>query len=130
VRWCTLLKRAAVRSVINNMFSGKRLLVVLGDRDAESTSRSRKGLIEVEDSNIINVYPIKLWSALHVFTYLKLNNIPLNKLYRLGFYRIGCFICPALRDWELSIILSNDDIKHKYYNDWIGFKYLKAKKVL
>ena len=128
-RWCTCLKKASIRSVINSYFRGRKVLIVIGDRDAESISRSRKGFIEYENKNIMDAYPLKLWSALHVHLYLLLNGIPINKLYLKGFYRIGCYICPSLRDWELSILLSDDEFIRRYYSSRVGIKFLKAKKV-
>jgi len=103
-RWCTQLKRYAVRYVMEEFFKGMKIVNVIGDRDAESIGRSRRKFVEVEDKGLVNVYPIKLWGAIHVQLYLLANNIPLNKLYTHGFYRIGCYICPSLRDWELYLI--------------------------
>ncbi len=126
-RWCTGLKKASIRSVINNYFRNKRILLVLGDRDAESIGRSRKSFMEYEGKNIINVYPLKLWSALHTHLYLTYNGLPLNKLYLKGFYRIGCYICPSLRNWELSILLNNNEFIKRYYSSGVGIKFLRFK---
>jgi len=128
-RWCTGLKKASIRSVINNYFRNKKILMVLGDRDAESIGRSRKGFIEYEDENVVNVYPLKLWSALLVHLYLAYNGIPLNKLYLKGFYRIGCYICPSLRSWELFILLNNNEFTRKYYRSDVGIRFLRLKGV-
>lgn len=56
--------------------------------------------------------PIKQWSTLHIQLYMIMNNIPLNPLYIKGFYRIGCYICPALRSWELYIMLNDPEIRN------------------
>jgi len=52
----------------------------------------------------MQVAPIKMWNVTHTQLYPLQNNIPLNPLYELGFYRLGCYICPALRSWEIMIM--------------------------
>jgi len=103
-RWCTILKLKALSTFIKEEFKGSSL-VIIGDRDAESAARSRRSLIRVDGEGVVNAYPIRLWGATHVQAYLALNGVPLNKLYLEGFYRIGCYICPALRSWELYVLL-------------------------
>ncbi len=105
-RWCTGLKIAATERAVAELAEG-RTLVVLGDRDAESPRRSSRPPVRrsgVEE--VVYAAPLRFWSAAHVQLYLVSNGIPLNPLYELGFYRIGCYMCPSLRSWELYIILS------------------------
>jgi len=101
-RWCTKLKINALYSKIREISSGKTLIIV-GDRDAESELRSKRPFIRRHEE-FIQVAPIKLWSAAHAQVYLLINKVPLNPLYMLGFYRIGCWICPSLRGWEKEIM--------------------------
>jgi len=96
-RWCTALK---IESIVRTV---KRLglsTVIVGDRDAESRSRSLRPFVRVENG-IRYLYPIKIWSTLHVQLFLEYKHVPHNPLYDAGFYRIGCYICPSLRSWEL-----------------------------
>ena len=49
-------------------------------------------------------YPIRCWSKLEVFVYLKHKGEEINPLYRMGFGRVGCAPCinsgkEAIREW-------------------------------
>lgn len=104
-RWCTRLKTKAFEEKLREVTRGyDKVLVVVGDRDAESASRSHRPPVRIIDSRVVEVAPIKQWSTAHVQLYIYLNKLPLNPLYKLGFYRIGCYICPALRSLELYIM--------------------------
>ncbi len=108
-RWCTMLKIQAVHKFINK-YRGTKKLLVLGDRDTESERRSKRPVIRVEDAETIAVTPLKMWSTLHVQLYLLGNNVGLNPLYEHGFYRLGCYICPALRSWEINIMINDPEV--------------------
>jgi len=105
-RWCTKLKIAALYRAIDSIADSRdKVLIIMGDRDAESELRSKRPPIRGHEG-FMQVAPIKMWSAAHTQLYLLQNNIPLNPLYELGFYRLGCYICPALRSWEIMIMKS------------------------
>ncbi len=127
-RWCTYLKRRAILSYIERLFRGRRVLVIIGDRDAESIGRSRKGFIESDRdlNNVVNTYPIKLWGGTHVQLYLLSNGIDLCRLYSKGFYRVGCYVCPALRSWELFIIV-NTSIRNALNQCPIWNRFLRSR---
>ncbi len=104
-RWCTGLKLEALDSALRSI--GDRLLVVTGDRDAESEARSRRPPIRYEERDGVKkivVAPLKTWSTILVQLYAKLRGVRLNPLYDYGFYRLGCYICPALRSWEKMLL--------------------------
>lgn len=104
-RWCTGLKLETLESVLRRL--GEKLVVVTGDRDAESEPRSRRPLMRVEESEHVKrliVTPLKQWSTILLQLYAKVRGLELNPLYELGFYRLGCYICPALRSWEKLIL--------------------------
>lgn len=102
-RWCTGLKLDALKRFLSSQKGRK--LVIVGDRSVESVKRSERSpftqdtMIGVQD--IYRVTPLKVWSALHVQLYLLSRGVSLHPLYSMGFYRIGCYICPSLRSWEL-----------------------------
>lgn len=110
-RWCTYRKIKAIEETIGKLSDGN-ILLVKGDRDGESRARSMRPPIYVENENKIVVTPIKFWSAAHIQLYMLLNNIELNPLYYKGFYRIGCYICPALRSWEVYIMMNDPDLRN------------------
>lgn len=102
-RWCTGLKLEALKRFLS-LQKGKKLVVV-GDRGVESVKRSERTpfsqdtMIGVQD--VYRVTPLKVWSALHVQLYLLSRGVNLHPLYSMGFYRVGCYMCPSLRSWEL-----------------------------
>lgn len=124
-RWCTGLKIDAIRNMVREIGVGN-ILVVTGDRDAESLRRSERPQKRFEEEGLV-ITPLKLWSTLHVQLYLLLNNIPLNPLYLHGFYRIGCYICPSLRSWELYIMLKNPLIKEMLSDNPLYKLFLKQR---
>ncbi len=123
-RWCTGLKIAAIENTIAELAEGETLVVV-GDRDAESARRSnRPPLREGLSSRIKIIAPLKPWSGLHVIAYIMSNGLPLNPLYEYGFYRIGCYMCPALRDWELNIMMKTPQVYYKLLRSPIFRKFM------
>ncbi len=103
-RWCTGRKLEALRRGVRSLIKGNTIIVA-GDRDAESEKRAKRPLVRVDERLGLRVVsPLKLWSGSHVQTYILWKRYPLNKLYEAGFYRIGCYICFALRGWELAVM--------------------------
>jgi len=100
-RWCTKLKIAALYRAIKRI--SNKPLIIVGDRDNESLLRLKRAPVRYHE-RYLQVAPLKLWSTLMIQFYLIANNIPLNPLYEFGFYRIGCYICPAYRFWELELV--------------------------
>ncbi|ADI31536.1 phosphoadenosine phosphosulfate reductase family protein [Staphylothermus hellenicus] len=109
-RWCTYRKIKAIEETIEKLSDGN-ILLVKGDRDGESRARSMRPPVYVEGENKIVVTPLKFWSAAHVQLYMLMNNVELNPLYYKGFYRIGCYICPALRSWEVYIMMNDPELR-------------------
>jgi len=128
-RWCTGLKIQAVEKAIEELAQGNTL-VITGDRDAESRPRSMRSPCRDTGSNIKTLSPIKLWSTAHTQLYLMKKNIPLNPLYLAGFYRLGCYICPALRSIEKYILLSNKDLRKVLERYELFRKFIEMSKKL
>ncbi len=105
-RWCTLLKVAAFRKKLEE-YRGKyrKILVIVGDRDTESEKRSRKPPVR-RRRGYLEAAPIKQWATIHVQLYTMINNLPVNPLYEYGFYRLGCYICPALTSLEKYVMVN------------------------
>ncbi|RUM43586.1 MAG: phosphoadenosine phosphosulfate reductase, partial [Desulfurobacterium sp.] len=84
---------------------GKRLTSVLtyeGTRADESQKRSTFERTSPGQKVFkeINVRPILHWNSLEVFLYILTKKLPLNKLYRYGFRRVGCGVCPFASPWS------------------------------
>jgi len=104
-RWCTGRKLQALNKAIKEISKNGNILLVVGDRDSESDRRSRRPIIRVDDVlPYPAVSPLRLWSGAHVLAYLWWKGLPINPLYSLGFYRTGCYLCFALRSWEINIM--------------------------
>ncbi len=128
-RWCTMLKIRAVHKFIDK-YRGQRKLLVLGDRDAESEKRSKRPVVRVEDNETIAVAPLKMWNTLHVQLYLLLHGIELNPLYEHGFYRLGCYICPALRSWEVNIMINDRAVYESIRDKPLYKRFIELRKRL
>ncbi|UXD21881.1 phosphoadenosine phosphosulfate reductase [Ignicoccus pacificus DSM 13166] len=100
-RWCTGLK---IKALENKLKELKVDRVVVGDRDAESVSRSKRWEVREWEGVGKVIAPLKLWSAAMVQSFLISEGVPINPLYPLGFYRLGCYICPFLRKYEKRLL--------------------------
>jgi len=100
-RWCTRLKIEALYNRIKKISDNP--IVIVGDRDVESRLRSLRPPVRRHEF-VLQLAPMKMWPTWLSQLYLIYNDLPLNKLYYYGFYRIGCFICPSLRSWERAIM--------------------------
>jgi len=107
-RWCTGLKLEALASAVRRIARGEpRPVVVVGDRDAESRARSRRPQARVDPYHgILTLAPLKLLGGAHALLIPVARGLGVNGLYGEGFYRIGCYICPYMRGWELHILRS------------------------
>jgi 3'-phosphoadenosine 5'-phosphosulfate sulfotransferase (PAPS reductase)/FAD synthetase/3'-phosphoadenosine 5'-phosphosulfate sulfotransferase len=129
-RWCTYRKLLALRKAFKELSRGKTYVIV-GDRDAESESRARRSLVRLDESGLPLIAPLKLWSASHVEAYIVSKGLPLNPLYELGFYRIGCYICFALRSWELVVMkksgLIEKVLRSRPFHKYLIREFLRSK---
>ncbi len=122
-RWCTALKISALEKKYADLCRGSGCLIVVGDRDVESETRSRRSPVIVTEK-YTRIAPLKQWSTLTLQLYMLYRNIPLNPLYEEGFYRLGCYICPSLRGWE-HLIIHNSPMLRSIKNDQVYAEYRK-----
>lgn len=106
-RWCTGLKIEALKRIYREECANSKCLIISGDRDVESETRSLRSPFSRGEDGFDRAMPLKQWSTLTLQLYMFLRNIPLNPLYDLGFYRLGCYICPAMRNWEIFLMLNH-----------------------
>lgn len=97
-RFCTqYLKMQPTKEYIEDLQSqGYEVISVSGVRADESTSRADLPEVSPPMDSYFNCWiwrPILKWKIEDVFLIHKKYNIPLNKLYALGFGRVGCFPC-------------------------------------
>ena len=111
-RWCTRVKLNALYNAIQKV--SDEPIIIIGDRDSESLLRLKRPFIRWHEG-MLQVAPIKIWSSALVQLYLFKQGIRLNPLYELGFYRLGCYICPAFRSWERMIL-------EKYFKEFAKYR--------
>lgn len=105
-RWCCkLLKLGPAAKVIEKNFDGE-VLSLIGQRRYESDARNAHGSTWRNPwvKNQIGTSPIQDWTALHVWFYLWREKAEVNPWYERGLDRIGCFMCPASSQAQLSIV--------------------------
>ena len=81
-------------------------LTFIGQRKYESERRSKEPKIWRNPwvPGQIGASPIHNWTALQTWLYIFKTRIPYNPLYEIGFFRIGCWVCPALKLAEIENI--------------------------
>ena len=116
---CKILKIGPVNELIEKCV-GKRTLSLVGQRAYESIARAEsKSLwsnpwIPIQ----LNFTPIQNWTALHVWLYIFREKMPYNPLYKKGFARIGCWLCPACSQGTFEIV---KEVKPDFWKEWNNF---------
>ena len=95
MRWCCFTQKSAPISDFYRNFS-EGILSYDGIRKAESSARTKYNRIHNNTKIVkqISAYPILYWSDIAIWLYIMYRNIPINPLYKNGFSRVGCWLCP------------------------------------
>jgi phosphoadenosine phosphosulfate reductase len=119
MRWCC----SVFKAYPINLFWGSLDDYVLGfDGIRKAESRSRNGYPRIFQSEKfirqVAARPILHWSSLAVWLYTYYKELSFNPLYKRGYTRIGCFLCPYNTDY--------DDFLNSYYEiprwqQWLDF---------
>ena len=118
-RWCCkVCKLVPIARTVKERFQGE-VYALLGQRKYESFARLRAPAIEKSKwiPNLVSVSPLRNWSALHVWLYLMRARVEFNPLYREGFDRIGCWLCPAC---ELAEFERVRELHPDLWSKWEG----------
>jgi len=125
MRWCcTIFKTGPINDVLQSCGYSK-VLTFYGIRRSESARRSkyhkiswndpdRQGtVVKVDPDDELNgitvgakmgqqatASPIIDWADFDVWNYILSRNLMFNKSYRLGFSRVGCWVCPMNSSWS------------------------------
>lgn len=111
MRWCcSMFKTGPITRVLNSMYRNQQVLTFYGIRKSESVSRSKYNRVEDSSESVkINkqtvAAPIFLWLDVDIWLYILAEKIDFNDAYRLGFERVGCWLCPNNNNRD--IFLSN-----------------------
>lgn len=119
---CSTYKEGQVNKVYDH---NRDTIMVLGVRALESAKRANyETVMDYEwrkehfgksnhPKKWITFAPIcKEWSDEDVWLFLLMNNIPFNDMYRKGFHRVGCLICPFQQDY-IDLL-----VQHYYPKAW------------
>lgn len=119
-RWCTpALKTAPFNNLISSIVDpADKIIVFEGVRREESPRRSKYKPIadSVTHKSVINARPILNWNFSEVILYNFYRNLPVNPLYKFGFSRVGCMLCPFSSEWSECLHAHLDD---KFENEYI-----------
>lgn len=130
MRWCcTIFKAGPINNLLQTL-GDQKVLTFYGIRRDESVRRSdyqdpsrnnadRVGTVVELDPQAKELYgipanvtvgaklgqhvmasPIVDWTEFDVWLYILLNGLHFNKSYRLGYTRVGCWLCPLNSDWS------------------------------
>ena len=93
---CKFAKLAPIRKALSKINNNGNFLCFVGQRRYESYIRSKGEIWKNQYlTNQINVSPIQNWNALMIWLYIFYADLQYNKLYEMGFERIGCWLCPS-----------------------------------
>ena len=105
-RWCCkVCKLAPMTELLMENFP-QGVLTVEGRRRRESFARLRLCLVEESPfvPGQVNVEPIRDWTALQVWLYIRWRRLSYNPLYDEDLERIGCWLCPATLESEFETV--------------------------
>lgn len=100
MRWCCFMfKTGPITRILNRFYRNKKVLTFYGIRKVESVSRSKYRRMEDTSSHIkiqkqVVASPIFFWKDLDIWLYLLSERVDFNDAYRLGYDRVGCWLCP------------------------------------
>ena len=109
-RWCCNVYKIAPQIKFLETIGAdtfyKTILVFEGTRAGESSARSCFERTSPREKTFreINIRPIFGWNTFEVFLYHFYKGLKINPLYRKGFRRVGCSVCPFASHWSEYII--------------------------
>lgn len=100
MRWCcSMFKTGPISRILNSLYGTDQILTYYGIRKSESVSRSKYNRVEngsesvkIQQQTVAS--PIFFWKDIDVWLYLLAEKIDFNRAYRLGYDRVGCWMCP------------------------------------
>lgn len=132
MRWCcSMFKTGPITRVLNGMYRNQQVLTFYGIRKSESVSRSKYKRVEDSSESVkINkqtvAAPIFFGLDVDIWLYILAEKIDFNDAYRLGYERVGCWLCPNNNNRD--IFLSNIYMPERS-KEWREFLIEFAKKI-
>jgi phosphoadenosine phosphosulfate reductase len=113
-RWCCkVTKLVPIARVAKNKW-GSGALNIVGQRAYESIDRARSPSIWRNRwiPHLLSASPIQEWNQLVEWLYIIKYDLPYNRLYDIGFERLGCYVCPS------STLAEFKEIEKHYPEEW------------
>lgn len=131
---CSIFKTGPMGTTLSNF--NEEFLTFYGVRRKESNSRSKYSKVSKTPKihGGLVTSPIIDWMDIDVWLYILSEKIDFNKSYKLGFPRVGCWVCPNNSD--ISQFLAKIYVLKKYnamefgYDEWEEFLYEFSEKVI
>jgi phosphoadenosine phosphosulfate reductase len=147
MRWCcTIFKAGPINNLLQTL-GNQKVLTFYGIRRDESARRNRYHRVDWNDPDRVGTVvkvtqddelngvtvgakigqqmtasPIIDWTEFDVWLYILTNRVQFNKSYRLGYTRVGCWLCPLNSDWsELIGNLFFPEDSQRWRNQLIDF---------
>jgi phosphoadenosine phosphosulfate reductase len=109
MRWCcSMFKTGPITRVLNNFYGNQHILTFYGIRKAESVSRSKYDRVSGDNENVkiqkqTVASPIFFWKDIDIWLYMFAEEVDFNDAYRLGYDRVGCWLCPN-NNWRAQFL--------------------------
>ncbi|NLB77118.1 MAG: phosphoadenosine phosphosulfate reductase family protein [Crenarchaeota archaeon] len=114
LRWCCSVHKSVPTILKLREITGDyeaKAIVFDGVRREESAARAMYDAIGegVKNASQTNVSPILDWGTAEVYLYLLKHRVFFNGLYREGFNRVGCSVCPMSSGWRDHLSYGNHE---------------------
>lgn len=86
-----------------NLDHDRNYLLFMGMRNQESNNRKNyqtEHQFDYYPKKWMCGLPIRQWTELDIWLYIIMRNLPINNIYKYGYARCGCLVCPYRNDLE------------------------------
>ncbi len=96
-RWCCKIAKLVPLARTTKKLWSTGALNIVGQRAFESIDRARSPRVWRNRwiPHLLSLTPIQEWSQLHIWLYIYKYRLPYNRLYEIGYERLGCYLCPS-----------------------------------
>ncbi len=128
--WCCQTQKFSTLSNYINQNFNNGILSIEGLRNLESKQRMSYERISTNRSiaRKTAILPIISWTTFDVWLYLLWRKLPINQLYKQGFKRVGCWICPHKSNNDLRLTrLLHEELVFKWENFLSNYAFKNGK---
>lgn len=103
MRWCcTIFKAGPINNFLQTLGDRVKVLTFYGVRRAESIQRAGYNAVTIgaKIGNQITASPVIDWMEFDIWLYILSHGLLFNDSYRLGYSRVGCWLCPLNSTWS------------------------------